>query len=63
LRTLRPFVLRAPDSAKVKAKMLYAGTKDTLKKSLQGLQVEVQGTDKGEVTFESVVEKCKSASK
>jgi len=54
---------RAPDSAKVKAKMLYAGTKDTLKKSLQGLQVEVQGTDKGEVTFESVVDKCKSASK
>lgn len=51
---------RAPDSAKVKAKMLYAGTKDTLKKSLQGLQVEVQGTDKAEVSFDAVVEKCKS---
>jgi cofilin len=36
------FFLWAPDSAKVKAKMLYAGTKDTVKKSLQGLQVEVQ---------------------
>jgi len=57
------FFLWAPDSSKVKAKMLYAGTKDALKKSLQGLQVEVQGTDKGEVSFEAVVEKCKASSK
>ncbi len=43
--------------------MLYAGTKDTLKKSLQGLQVEIQGTDKAEVAFEAVVDKCKASGK
>jgi cystathionine beta-lyase/cystathionine gamma-synthase len=57
------FSSRAPDTAKIKPKMLYAGTKDTVKKSLQGLQVEVQGTDKSEVSKEAVIDKCKSLSK
>eukprot|EP01125_Pyxidicula_operculata_P005265 TRINITY_DN1897_c0_g1_i2.p1 TRINITY_DN1897_c0_g1~~TRINITY_DN1897_c0_g1_i2.p1 ORF type:complete len:140 (-),score=25.88 TRINITY_DN1897_c0_g1_i2:54-473(-) len=57
------FFLWAPDSSKVKSKMLYAGTKDTIKKALQGLQVEIQGTDKSEVTWDAVVEKCRASGK
>jgi len=52
--------LWAPEVAKTKSKMLYAGSKDTLKKTLQGVQVEVQGTDLSEVSFDEVVIKCKS---
>ena len=62
-RSKMVFFLWAPDTAKIKPKMLYAGTKDTVKKSLQGLQVEVQGTDKSEVSKEAVIDKCKSLSK
>src|SRR5687768_10359274 len=40
---------RAPESSPIKSKMLYAGTKNDLKKSLQGLSVEIQGTDRAEV--------------
>lgn len=52
------FFLWAPDTAKTKAKMIYAGTKDSLKKALQGLQVEIQGTDKSEVSEAAILEKC-----
>ena len=62
-RSKMVFFLWAPDTSKIKSKMLYAGTKDTIKKSLQGLQVEVQGTDKSEVSSEEVIAKCKSLSK
>jgi len=54
------FLLWAPDCATVKSKMLYAGTKDQMKKALQGLQVSVQGSDRSEITLETVIEKCKS---
>eukprot|EP00029_Vermamoeba_vermiformis_P000051 TRINITY_DN10055_c0_g1_i1.p1 TRINITY_DN10055_c0_g1~~TRINITY_DN10055_c0_g1_i1.p1 ORF type:complete len:140 (+),score=47.60 TRINITY_DN10055_c0_g1_i1:130-549(+) len=57
------FFLWAPDTAPTKSKMLYAGTKDTLKKNLQGLQVEMQGTDKSEVDQSEVLAKCQSLSK
>jgi cofilin len=43
--------------------MIYAGTKDTIKKALQGLQVEIQGTDKSEVDYNEVLTKCQAVSK
>jgi len=42
--------------------MLYAGTKDALKKALNGIQTEIQGTDRGEVEYNTVIEKCKQFS-
>jgi len=56
------FFLWAPEGSKVKSKMLYAGTKDTIKKALQGINAEIQGTDKAEVQLNEVIEKCKSIS-
>ncbi|KAI0916869.1 cofilin [Taiwanofungus camphoratus] len=47
----------SPDDSKIKQKMLFASSKDALKRSLQGLAAEIQGTDYSEVAYESVLEK------
>eukprot|EP01122_Echinamoeba_exundans_P000362 TRINITY_DN10322_c1_g1_i1.p1 TRINITY_DN10322_c1_g1~~TRINITY_DN10322_c1_g1_i1.p1 ORF type:complete len:139 (+),score=52.00 TRINITY_DN10322_c1_g1_i1:558-974(+) len=57
------FILWAPETSKIKSKMIYAGTKDTVKKAFQGLQVEIQGTDKSEVDKDAILAKCQSVSK
>jgi len=51
------FVVWAPDSAKIKQKMLYAASKDALRKKLVGIGVEVQATDLAEIDHEAVLEK------
>lgn len=40
---------RAPDSAKVKNKMMYASTKDFFKSFLDGLGVEMQASEKDDI--------------
>jgi cofilin len=57
------FVVWAPETAPIKSKMLYAGTKNDLKKSLVGLSIEIQGTDLSEVDEAEVLSKLKSISK
>eukprot|EP01100_Stratorugosa_tubuloviscum_P007762 TRINITY_DN31_c0_g2_i1.p1 TRINITY_DN31_c0_g2~~TRINITY_DN31_c0_g2_i1.p1 ORF type:complete len:138 (-),score=55.66 TRINITY_DN31_c0_g2_i1:70-483(-) len=52
-------VVWAPDSAKIKAKMLAASTKDTLKKALVGIAVELQATDRSEVDHAALVERVR----
>lgn len=47
-------LLRSPDSSPIKSKMLYAGTKNELKKALVGVSIEVQATDFGELDEEEV---------
>eukprot|EP01099_Mayorella_cantabrigiensis_P001923 TRINITY_DN1832_c0_g1_i2.p1 TRINITY_DN1832_c0_g1~~TRINITY_DN1832_c0_g1_i2.p1 ORF type:complete len:162 (+),score=48.75 TRINITY_DN1832_c0_g1_i2:69-488(+) len=53
----------APETAKIKSKMVYAATKDSMKKALIGISVEIQGTDASEVDPKEVLEKCKSVSR
>lgn len=48
---------RSPDDSKVKQKMLYASSKDALRKALVGIATEIQGTDFSEVSYETVLEK------
>lgn len=43
------FHFRTPDTAKVRSKMLYASSKDALRRTLVGIAIEVQGTDLSEV--------------
>ncbi|KAH9480826.1 cofilin [Psilocybe cubensis] len=52
------FISWSPDDAKVKQKMVFASSRDALKRSLNGIAVEIQGTDFGEVAFESVLDKA-----
>jgi len=51
------FYAWSPDTCKIKPKMLYASSKEALKKSLPGLGGEIQGTEYTEVAFETVQKK------
>eukprot|EP01097_Dermamoeba_algensis_P010080 TRINITY_DN7291_c0_g1_i1.p2 TRINITY_DN7291_c0_g1~~TRINITY_DN7291_c0_g1_i1.p2 ORF type:complete len:139 (-),score=35.06 TRINITY_DN7291_c0_g1_i1:103-519(-) len=51
------FVLWAPDSAKIKPKMLYTSSKADLRKKLVGIATEVQATDRAEIDHDAVLEK------
>ncbi|KAL4079303.1 actin depolymerizing factor [Scleroderma citrinum] len=48
----------SPDDAKIKQKMLFASSRDALRRSLVGIAVEIQGTDYTEVSYESVLDKA-----
>ncbi|KAI0269797.1 hypothetical protein BC834DRAFT_863408 [Gloeopeniophorella convolvens] len=48
----------SPDTARVKAKMVHASSKDALRRSLVGIAVEIQGTEFSEVAYESILEKA-----
>lgn len=50
---------RSPDTAKIKHKMVYASSKESFKKKLVGLAVEVQGTDYSEISYDAVLEKAR----
>ena len=52
-----------PDTAKVRAKMIYASTKESLKTKIEGGLVEVQATDASEVSEEHVLNKVKAQCK
>ncbi|KAI0357505.1 recombinant Actophorin [Trametes cingulata] len=47
----------SPDDSKVKQKMLFASSKDALRRSLVGIAAEIQGTDYSEVAHENVLDK------
>ncbi|KAL7280111.1 hypothetical protein ACG7TL_006527 [Trametes sanguinea] len=49
--------IRSPDDSKVKQKMLFASSKDALRRSLVGIAAEIQGTDYSEVAHENVLDK------
>merc|ERR550537_183442 len=57
------FVVWAPDTAKIKDKMLTASSKDALKKQLVGISTEIQATDPSEVDYNYVLEKVQSISR
>lgn len=44
---------RSPDEAKIKSKMIFASSRDALRRSLVGIAVEIQGTEASEVAYES----------
>ena len=44
------FLCRAPDTARIKAKMMYASTKDFFKGYLDGLSIELQGSDLDDIS-------------
>ena len=48
---------RAPDTAKVKSKMIYASSKGDLRKKLVGIGTEIQATDSSEIDFATVLDK------
>jgi len=49
----------SPDTAKIKDKMVFASSKDALRRSLVGIPVEIQASEYSDVAKETVVEKAK----
>ena len=47
----------SPDTAPIKSKMVYASSKESIKRSFNGIGAEIQGTDYAEVSYDSVLEK------
>jgi cofilin len=47
----------SPDTAPIKSKMVYASSKDSIKRSFNGIGAEIQGTDYAEVSYDAVLEK------
>jgi Cofilin/tropomyosin-type actin-binding protein len=60
-RSLRSITqsIRAPETAKTKAKMVYAGSKDALTRSLVGVSTKISATDLSELTVDILVEACR----
>ncbi|XP_035674416.1 cofilin-like [Branchiostoma floridae] len=54
------FIVWCPDTASVKDKMLYASSKDAVKKALGSGITEVQATDLSELSFDYFWEKAQS---
>ncbi|KAK3403903.1 actin-depolymerizing factor 7 isoform X1 [Eucalyptus grandis] len=48
------FIAWAPDTAKIRSKMVYASSKDRFKRELDGIQVELQATDPSEMSLDII---------
>ena len=51
-------VHRSDDNASIKPKMLYASSKDALKKTLTGINEEYQATDRGDLDEAEIKKKA-----
>ncbi|KAF8000649.1 hypothetical protein HF325_004438 [Metschnikowia pulcherrima] len=56
-RTKIVFYTWSPDTAPVRSKMVYASSKDALRRALNGIAADIQGTDFSEVAYDSVLER------
>ncbi|KAK8495807.1 hypothetical protein V6N13_026319 [Hibiscus sabdariffa] len=52
------FIAWAPDTSRVRSKMVYASSKDRFRKELDGVQVELQATDLSEMSYDIVKERA-----
>jgi len=51
-------LLWCPSSARIREKMLFASSKRSIRKALEGVQIEIQGTDYSEVDYDTVYERA-----
>ena len=50
---------RAPTASRIRAKMLYATSKDGLRRVLEGVHYELQATDPTEMGFDLIRDRAK----
>lgn len=50
------FIAWSPDTAPIRSKMVYASSKDALRRALNGISTDIQGTDLSEVSYETVLD-------
>merc|ERR1711939_626517 len=51
------FYAWSPDTAPVRKKMVYASSKDALRRAFVGIAHEIQGTDFSEISYDAVLDK------
>jgi len=51
------FIAWSPDDAGIQPKMLYASSKDALKRSLNGIATEFQANDEDDIEYQNVLSK------
>ncbi|KAB8264378.1 cofilin [Aspergillus pseudonomiae] len=51
------FISWLPDCAKIRHKMIYSSSKDTLRKALTGVAVDISATARDEVSYDAVLGK------
>ncbi|GAA5907146.1 cofilin [Sporobolomyces salmoneus] len=56
------FYAWSPDNSKIKEKMVYASSKEALRRSLNGISTEIQGTDFTEVAYQAILDKVSRGS-
>ncbi|KAL2110271.1 hypothetical protein VUR80DRAFT_1381 [Thermomyces stellatus] len=49
------FIAWSPDDAGIQAKMIYASSKEALKRSLTGLAAELQANDSDDIEYDSIL--------
>jgi cofilin len=57
------FISWIPDIAKVRPKMIYASTKESVKAKIGDGLLEIQATDASEISYEAVLAKAKASVK
>ncbi|KIJ62612.1 hypothetical protein HYDPIDRAFT_157413 [Hydnomerulius pinastri MD-312] len=53
----------SPDTAKMKPKMVFASSREGLRRTLDGVQLEIQGTDATEVEYSAIFTKAQSSTR
>jgi hypothetical protein len=51
------FIAWSPDDAGIQPKMVYASSKDALKRALNGIATEIQGNDEDDIEYQTVLTK------
>ena len=54
------FCFRCDENAKIGDKMIYASSKDTIKKSFTGLSLEFQANDEGDLDYTTLREEVET---
>jgi len=49
------FIAWSPDDAGIQPKMVYASSKDALKRALNGIATEIQGNDEDDIEYQTVL--------
>lgn len=52
-------IYRSPEASKIRAKILYATSKDGLRRVLEGIHYELQATDPTEMGFDIIQDRAK----
>ena len=47
----KKYIIRTPDTSKIRQKMVYASSKEAIRRKLVGIAIEIQGTDASEVSL------------